>query len=315
MGLFDNKTFERQFGEAFYGMLMREIQAQCDRFHIRPVYAGVFGSQAKGYAGPESDIDLYVVYLGGISQYARMIPADTRQVAEEESVPPQVTLSVLQRTHADFTVDEKEVQLNFVSLDFFVREIGKGNLDFRIGHDNLVIDFMGNDALTKQIDTFAASTFDAERYRHSCAGRASKARGLMKSGGEIKHSEISDAIYRLFLGWAVTSQRFVSELVLNKTLTLAELIDGYLQDVGQDVNVSFLQRNMLPHLRDGLFKNGHSYWHPSCIRVIDKLHPLVLSRPVIIVPPHLADRSMENYLKQINRLNTRFAEMLLEGGK
>lgn len=317
MGLFHKATFVQRFGEPFYDSVRRAIQGHGERYQIRPVYAGVFGSQAKGCAGPFSDIDLYVVYLGPVRQYAKLLDVDTKQVAEEDRLPPQITLPSVYRGEERLTEDHPPVQLNFVSLDFFVREIGKNNLDFRIGQDNLIIDFMGYDSLIRQIDTFAASTFDPEKVRHTCAGRARRVMHSLRDlvDPDPRPSELVDALYRLFLAWAVTNTRFISKLVLNQTLTLAELMDGYLEDVGEDKDVAFMRRNLIPHLHDGLFRNAHPYWHNSIIEVIGRIEPLIMSRKTFVVPAHLAERGIEHYLKQADALNVRFAEMLLEGAQ
>jgi predicted nucleotidyltransferase len=290
---------------------LREI---AETYKIIPLFAGLFGSQAKGYAGPDSDYDLYVVYQGALIQYVKVIDFETNQQRGEESLPTQITIEA-QRNGSPVSV-----QLNFVSLDFFAQEIGcKSNIDFRMALDHAA--WLQDDTeqvlnLISLLNELANSSYDAEKVKHTGLGHASKVVKKIKNNEDITPSELTDGLYRFFMAWGVTNKDLLPELGLNKTLTLKELLYAYLMSENvKDFQVGLLHNRLVDELATGKWHQSMVEWKGLFVRVVERLIPVIKERPALVPPPSVVDKSIEHRLQIVNALNEMFVGMLLKGGK
>ncbi|BAW19091.1 hypothetical protein [Ralstonia phage RP31] len=305
---------------------LEEIAKQ---YNITLLFAGLFGSQAKGYAGPDSDYDFYVVYHGPLIQYVKAINFDTRQFKEEDILPPQISFTLKQLHNLSIEaisitpggmapmgrcdVRETRIQLNFVSFDFFVQEISRCNLDFRIALDNIQLSWNALEVVT-QLHHFAMVSYDPNKYKHTGYGRAAKAVEIIKCWEEVRRSEVTDGLYRLLMGWAATTSRMIPWLGLNRTLTLGELFDHYLEVMGEDPEVRQL-RKIIPLIASGDWSAVFNQYAGVIAAVIDRLIPVIKEREIVNPPTYLVDRGETIKYALINKINETFVAMLLKGGK
>lgn len=324
------KEARQQIMNNFMPHVRTELGVIADRYDISVLFVGLFGSQAKGYAGPESDYDFYVVYHGKLGQYVKAIDFDTRQFKEEEVLPPQISIDVpylvLDNPPAQNSpelissrVEKARVQLNFVSYDAFMRELGDSNLDFRIALDNICIS-ADDKSIEKLAKNFATVSYDPQKYKHTGYSRALKAEVIIKKWKSaenteaVRRSEVTDCLYRLFMGWAATSVRMIPWLALNRTVTLTQLIDQYLEIMGDDPEIREL-REIVPLIASGSWPQAFEEYADNIVNVINRLVPFIKPRPVAIAPTYLVDRSQAAKLTLINKVNETFVGLLLKGGK
>lgn len=197
-----------------------ELNRICVRYNIRPIFAGLFGSRAKGYESLNSDYDFYVPYVDKVEHYLKAINVDTAQIEGIESVPPQITVEVMRNNKP------VNVQINLVPLKHFLNEIGGNNIDFRMALDNTAVRYCDQAAMTS-FHKLAAVYLDQEKIKHSAIGRAAKVVTVLKRGTNIVKSEISDGVYRLLVARAMSNEKAVSALYYNQTQTFEDLLALY----------------------------------------------------------------------------------------
>jgi predicted nucleotidyltransferase len=303
------------------------------QYGITLLFAGLFGSRAKGYACPESDYDFYVVYHGPLKQYVKVINYDTRQFNEEDVLPPQISFDAECLTNLSLgeaamnicpgappemavvtgIIKKTRIQLNFLSFDFFVQEVGRSNLDFRIALGNIKLAWC-DETLINSIRLFSKTSFDPEKYKHTGYGRAAKAVTLLKNRDDVRHSEVSDGLYRLFMAWAATTGRMIPRLKQNDTLTLTELIDSYMEDAPDDDEVRQLYC-VLELIVSGNWSIVFLQHSGTIISVIDRLIPAVKARNVIYNPEDTSELGRKIKFEIITKINNDFIALLLKGGK
>lgn len=299
------------------------------KYGITLLFAGLFGSRAKGYAGPDSDYDLYVVYHGPLIQYAKVIDWDTRQLMGEPILPAQISFTSRRVENlsingwsfgpdgvepmASGKIIDIRVQLNFVSYDFFVQEINRSNLDFRLALDNIVLKWC-NDSLVNLTNRLANCSFDPNKYKHTSYGRASAAAGVIKQWEEVRRSEITDGLYRLLMGWASTSLTLMPYLAMNRSFTLPELMDYYLDEMGEYAPLRRLRKG-IDQLIVGDWKAFFNQYAGDIANAIDHIIPIIKAREIQNPPTYLVDKTLEAKQLLIHEVNTAFVGMLLKGGK
>lgn len=197
-----------------------ELNRVAVRYSILPIFAGLFGSRAKGYNSLDSDYDFYVPYVDEVEHYLKAIDSDTSQVEGTESVPPQVTIEVM-RSNKPISV-----QINLVPLKHFINEITRNNIDFRMALDNTAIRYCDQAAMSS-FHKLAAAFVDQEKIKHMAIGRAAKVITILKKGTNIIKSEISDGVYRLLVARAMSNEKAVNALYYNQTQTFKDLLAFY----------------------------------------------------------------------------------------
>lgn len=291
------------------------LRVVAGQYNICPLFAGLFGSRAKDYAGPGSDWDLYVVYQGPLMQYAKLLNAETHQQRGEEALPPQISYE---------TRDEAvRIQLNFVSVDFFAQELGRNNLDFRMALDNCTWARGGDEqessllvTIFMELAEWVSLTYSAEKIKHTGLGRAAKVIKALKEGQEVRPSELTDGLYRLFSAWAVTQPQLLPEYVHNRTQTLEDLMRWYLNlENIKDRQVGKLYNCLLPRLRSGDWLEELETWKSEILHTMERLMPIISARPGQMPVALPAASMVEKRLQVANRLNEHFVKSLLKAGK
>ena len=286
-----------------------KLKEVAHQYVITPVFVGIFGSRAKVYDGPESDFDLYVPYIGKLSQYVRAIEADTRQIEGEDILPPQITIEVV---HERKTVS---VQLNFVSLDHYIQELNRSNIDFRMALDNMLVRYCSMPVYCV-LKVAAQTAIDLEKIKQMCIGRASKTVALMKSGKAIKHSEITDGLYRLLYAAITTNVKAFQHIYTNRTPSMAQLLDAYLTNFGGDENTRTTVEALLTTIRSGQWKDGDycDVLSAAIIDTIERVIPLIKERPIMIPENFKYDieQGIAARMKMISTINTMFIDLLMK---
>lgn len=285
---------------------LRDIAHQ---YAITPLFAGMFGSRPKGYDGPESDFDLYVPYIGQFAQYLRVLDVDTRQLEGKDILPPQITIQVV---HKNKPIN---VQLNFVSFDHYIQELTRNNIDFRMSLDNVLVRYCSQSAIT--LLKISAHTYvDLENIKHKCLGRASKTVALMKSGKAIKHSEVTDGLYRLLYAAVTMNNTAIKHIYHNRTPTLANLLDAYMLHVERDQQTKTAVEALLATIRAGQWKQ-EGFTDVLSLAVIDALERVIANikeRPIAIPEQFKLDtnKRIEAQMSAAGQLNKMFVELMLE---
>lgn len=249
-------------------VIVKQMEKVSQTYGINPLFAGLFGSEAKGYSGPDSDIDLYVPYVGDISQYVKALDIDTTQIEGELRLPPQETV-----VFTDTLGKEHSVQFNYESFDHYVQELTRSNLDFRLALDNILWKKPESDQLIDLLHDIAATYFDPERVKHSTLSRTSKALNQLKKLEVINPSEITDGFYRLFYAINLVEGDCLSIANHNHTHTYQRLLSSYLSNHPDDQEVKTLGEAIRADIADGLWR-GHYVKHAqSLISVMERLIP------------------------------------------
>ncbi len=314
---------QQQFEDAdLYSDVDAALDTVAKKYRITPLFAGIFGSRAKDYAGPQSDWDLYVVYQGPLIQYVKALNVKTHQQRSEEVLPPQITIEA----GAD---NASRIQLNFVSLDFFAGQIGSCNIDFRMALDNRVWfnDKRARDPiacapitrlaiLLTHLEKLARISYDGEKLKHEGMGRASKVIKALQKGEALPTSELTDGLYRMLMAWSATRPEVLDIHVRNMTQTLESLTVSYLNIEGRlDFQMTTLRTQMIPEIQSGKWLEHLDKWQGGLLRILDKLMTVTKPRPAVNLPPIPADQAIAERLELADALNQLFVKMLLEGGK
>lgn len=285
----------------------QEVTRVAHHYGITPVFAGVFGSRAKGYNGPQSDFDLYIPYVGKLGQYVRALDIDTSQIDGEPVLPPQITVEVIPLDGRTYSV-----QLNFVSLDHFIQELTRNNIDFRIALDNILLTYC-NKAFIDQLGWLTTIHTDLENIKNKALGRASKTAALLKRSdlGRIKPSEVTDGIYRLLLAAATVTDVAIPQFFYFRTLTIEYLLSNYIAKIDrQDVLAKGILEGILSDIERGVWKHSYVQWAPNVILLIDRLIPVIKELPT--TRNTLVDCSMAAHFSMVSSINKAYQELVLK---
>jgi predicted nucleotidyltransferase len=282
-------------------------------YGITPVFVGLFGSRAKGYHGPESDFDLYVPYVGKLGQYVRALDLDTRQVEGEPILPPQITIEVPGANNKTLSI-----QLNFMSLDHYIQELGRNNVDFRIALDNILLTYCDS-SFTNLLHELAAVNVDLENIKNKALGRASKTAAMLRKvegaqikGPKIKPSEITDGIYRLLLAAGAVTGLAMPYLFCNYTPNFHSLRQNYLTNVEMDEQSNQTMMGIWMDIKSGAWKDTYEKWGPQVVELIDKLIPIIKAMPVTKAPPGFRETGIETQFAIASKINKAYQELVLK---
>jgi predicted nucleotidyltransferase len=292
-----------------------QLKEVAHRYGITPVFVGMFGSRAKGYSGPKSDFDLYVPYIGKLSQYIRALDMDTSQVDGEEILPPQITVEVVGNDNQAYSV-----QLNFVSLDHYIQELNRCNVDFRIALDNILLTYCER-SFIDLLDDLATANADLENLKHKALGRASKTAAMLRplkpgdirKGPKLKPSEVTDGIYRLLLAAATVNENVAPCFFYNHTQTLASFLLNYNRGFDRDEMTSALVANILGDISRGVWPETFESWGPAVAEMIDRLIPLIKARDILDWGKMgFIEVDMEGQFKLASRINKAYRDLVLK---
>lgn len=292
--------------------IVKQMEKVSQTYGINPLFAGLFGSEAKGYSGPDSDIDLYVPYVGDISQYVKAISIDTMQIEGELRLPPQETV-----VFTNSLGKEHSVQFNYESFDHYVQELTRSNLDFRMSLDNILWKKPEMDQLIDLLHTLAAGYFDPEKVKHTTLSRASKALNQLKKLEVVNPSEITDGFYRLLYAINLVEGDCASIADHNHTRTYRYLLSNYLRIHSNDCDVRAVGEAILGDIGNGLWREYYAKHTPALISVMERLISEYKVRPAQSVSStdksQPINRTIAGRFVLASEINKAFVQLLMKG--
>lgn len=293
------------FSPAFLQALdekFKEIDAQ---YNVSCMFAGLFGSRAKGYSGPKSDFDFYVPYVGSIYQCFKAIDVDTREIDGEPVIPAQVTFEINEgdKPHT--------VQLNFVPYSHFVSQLGNSNVDFRIALNHITIYKCSSDII-RLFFAFAQSSFDAEKVKFMCLGRAKKTARQIIEGDDLVPSEVLDSLYRLFLAARMTNP--TNAIKSNRaSMALTDLVDEYFDIYGHNGSLRDMMDLLRYEVSSGKWPENIGDWKQAIALTIEQTIPLIKERPFVsFYSTAHSEKSIHNRLQLVKLINDAQVNLVLE---
>jgi predicted nucleotidyltransferase len=186
---------------------LEQIKAQ---YNIEPIFVGLFGSQCKGYAGPESDYDFYVPYIAPIGKYLQAVAVDTLQIEDKEKLPPQISFEISDGEKL------RKIQLNFIDFPDYIRELTCANIDFNLALDNPYVIYCSKSVLDL-IRYLAKVQFNLQKVKEQSLARVRREIARLKSWGNPESkgipplaSELADGMYRILFAASTTHNENVN---------------------------------------------------------------------------------------------------------
>lgn len=292
------------FNIALREQLKVKVMEIAVKYNITPIMAGLYGSRAKGCAGPQSDFDFYVPYVGQVKDYVKALDVNTKQVHAEETLPAQLTFMMLVENI------EYKVQLNFEDYPHFVSELSKNNIDFQLA----VYNEFGIYAHPESISLFKeliACKLSLLNIKHHSIDRVRKVlHQLQENNKRVKPSEVMDGLYRLFMAASAISPVNNCALLDKHDRTLLGLFKSYRAVLYTSPDTTEVVKGILLDVISGKWKDSCGTWSNALITLFSSSMSTMQSLPT-------PNQKKKNYsptetLVLYDKINTEFIKILLQ---
>lgn len=289
---------------------LEQIKAQ---YNIQPIFVGLFGSQCKGYAGPESDFDFYVPYIDPIGKYLQAIAVDAPQAEEKEKLPPQISFEIYDGTKL------RKIQLNFIDFPDYIRELTNANIDFNLALDNPYLIYCSTSVLGL-IRYLAKVQFNLEKIKHMSLGRVRKTIGVLKSWDDPTSkamapntSEIMDGMYRaLFASMTTMPDNCSISCFFSQQPTIMVLLENYLNECGYDIEAARVYNDIYTDIRQGKWQETAFGWKDRIVAVLEKMHENISARNVVYLEGNPSGIPINKRMAIYVKVNKIFTDLVLE---